>query len=252
MITKNFITSNTGATIITDFDGTMLEDGRDLWLLINDTQTTIDLSSSGLEASNRSTDYEADNGALIHFKYSTTDNQWHALNIPDEVATVSTDGLIRNDSGTVIAVELSGDVTTNGSNVVTIESGAVEPGMFSTTADDDGIEFIINGGGSVIATGEHGHLEVPWACTINSVTVLADQSGSIVVDIWVDSFANFPPTDADSITASAPPTLSTSQSSQDTTLTGWTTSLSKGDIIAYNVDSVTTVERVVISLKVDK
>ncbi|GAI37997.1 unnamed protein product [marine sediment metagenome] len=80
----------------------------------------------------------------------------------------------------------------------------------------------------------------------------ADQTGSIVVDIWKDTYANFPPTDADSITASAPPTISTAQKSQDSTLAGWTTSIAAGDILAFNVDSCTTITRVTISLKVAK
>lgn len=114
------------------------------------------------------------------------------------------------------------------------------------------ITFIIDGGGSAITTGEKGHLEIPFGCTINQVTMLADQSGSIVVDIWKDTYANFPPTDADSITASAPPTIATAQKSQDSTLTGWTTSIAASDILAFNVDSITTVTRVTISLEVTK
>jgi len=114
------------------------------------------------------------------------------------------------------------------------------------------LTFIIDGGGSAITTGQKGHLEIPFACTIQRVTMLADQSGSIVVDIWKDTYANFPPTDADSITASAPPTISSAQKSQDSTLTGWTKSISSGDILAFNVDSCATITRVTISLKVEK
>ena len=111
------------------------------------------------------------------------------------------------------------------------------------------LTFIIDGGGSAITTGQKGHLEIPFACTITQATLLADQSGSIVIDIWKDTYANFPPIDADSITASAPPTLSSAQKSQDSTLTGWTTAIAAGDILAFNVDSVATVERVTLSLK---
>lgn len=110
------------------------------------------------------------------------------------------------------------------------------------------IEFIIDGGGSAITTGVKGDIEIPFACTITAARVLADQSGSIVVDIWKDTYANFPPTDADSITASAPPTISTATKSEDTTLTGWTTSISAGNILRFNVDSVTTIQRVTVSL----
>ena len=114
------------------------------------------------------------------------------------------------------------------------------------------ITFIIDGGGAAIATGEKGHLEIPFAYTIEQVTMLADQSGSIVVDIWKDNYANFPPTNDDSITASAVPTITTAQKSQDATLTGWTTAIAAGDILAFNVDSCTDIERVMISLKVTK
>lgn len=114
------------------------------------------------------------------------------------------------------------------------------------------LTFIIDGGGSAITTGEKGHLEIPFAGTITQVTMLGDQSGSIVVDIWKDSYANFPPTDADSITASAVPTITTAQKSQDSTLTGWTTAIAAGDILAFNVDSCTDITRVTISLKVTK
>ena len=114
------------------------------------------------------------------------------------------------------------------------------------------LTFIIDGGGSAITTGQKGHLEIPFACTISRVTMLADKSGSIVVDIWKDTYANFPPTDADSITASAPPTISSAQKSQDSTLTGWTKSISSGAILAFNVDSCATITRVTISLKVER
>jgi hypothetical protein len=114
------------------------------------------------------------------------------------------------------------------------------------------IAFIIDGGGSAITTGEKGHLRVPFACTINRATALADQSGSVTVDVWKDTYANFSPTDADSITASAPVTITSAQKSEDSTLTGWTTSVAADDILAYNVDSATTITRVTVSLKCTK
>ncbi len=114
------------------------------------------------------------------------------------------------------------------------------------------INFIIDGGGVVISAGQKGHVVVPFNGTILSSTILADQSGSAVVDIWKDTYANFPPADADSITASAPPTLSSATKAQDTTLTGWTTAITTGDVLAFNVDSCSTCTRLTISLKVKK
>lgn len=118
------------------------------------------------------------------------------------------------------------------------------------------LTFIIDGGGSEIATGIHGYLEIPFACTITRVTTLADQSGSIVVDIWKCNYSDFDvsthPVDGDSITASAPLTISSAVKAQDSTLTGWTTAITAGDILAFNVDSITTCERVTISIRCTK
>jgi hypothetical protein len=71
------------------------------------------------------------------------------------------------------------------------------------------------------------------------------------VDIWKDTYANYPPTDADTITASAVPTITaTNIKSEDVTLTGWTTSIAAGNILGFNVDSVTTCTQVTLSLTV--
>jgi len=140
--------------------------------------------------------------------------------------------------------DLASDAATNGQVLRADGAGAA-----AFEDDDFGINFIIDGGGSAITTGQKGHLELPFAGEIESVRLLADQSGSIVVDIWKDTYANFPPADADSITASAPPTLSTAQKSEDATLTGWTTTFAAGDVLAFNVDSVATVQRVTLSLR---
>ena len=123
----------------------------------------------------------------------------------------------------------------------------------STWAFEDDIEtinFIIDGGGSAITTGQKGHIVVDFACTVVAWTILADQSGSIVVDVWKDTYANFPPTVADTITGTEKPTLASVQKNQDTSLTTWTTTIAAGDILAYNVDSAATVTRVVVALKV--
>ena len=116
-------------------------------------------------------------------------------------------------------------------------------------ARDVSLQFIIDGGGSAITTGEKGHLEVPFGITITGWTILADQSGSIVVDVWKDTYANFPPTVADTIAGTEKPTLSTAQKNQDLALSTWTTAVAAGDILAFNVDSVATVTRVLVSMR---
>lgn len=123
----------------------------------------------------------------------------------------------------------------------TAAGGGVSTGVFGITID---------GGGGVIPTGIKGDFIIPYACIINTVTLLADISGSIVIDIWKDVYANYPPTDADSITAANPPTIVSDIKSQDAVLTGWTKTLLAGDILRYNVDSCATITRCLLVLGV--
>lgn len=123
----------------------------------------------------------------------------------------------------------------------------------SVASVDRSLQVTINGGGSVITTGVLPlAVEVPYNCTIVGVRLLSTVSGSIVIDVWKDTYANYPPTDADSITASAPPTLTGAVKSEDTTLTGWTTALSEGDILMFNVDSVVDCVAVTLVLDLEK
>lgn len=110
----------------------------------------------------------------------------------------------------------------------------------------------IDGGGSAVTTGVKGYVEMPYAGTITSWTILADQSGDAVIDLWKDTYANFPPTSADTITASARPTLSSAVKGQSSTLTGWTTAVAAGDIIAFNVVSASASTRITLALKITK
>ena len=133
-----------------------------------------------------------------------------------------------------------------------IQQGASSIPTWKTIQQTANIGIIVDGGGSAITTGKKGNIEIPWNCTINSATLLADQTGSIVVDVWRDNYANYPPSGEDSICAAAKPTISASNKAQDTTLTGWSTSLLKGQILGFNVDSVATITRVSVNLGVTK
>jgi len=114
------------------------------------------------------------------------------------------------------------------------------------------IGFFIDGGGVAITTGIKGDIEVPFACTIQRVTMLLDQSATTTVDIWKDTYANYPPTNADSITAAAVPGTSASDKDQDATLTSWTVSVAAGDTLRFNVDANDNATTCLINLKVIK
>jgi hypothetical protein len=134
-----------------------------------------------------------------------------------------------------------------GSGGITISNGTIS---LNNDAKTRQIGIVLDGGGSVPTTGLKGFKSFPVAGTIISWRLLADQAGDIVFDIWKDTYANFPPTIADTITAAAKPTLSAVQKNESSTLTGWTTAIAAGDVFAFNVDSVATITRVILELTI--
>lgn len=116
-----------------------------------------------------------------------------------------------------------------------------------------GVSFAFDGGGAPIAVGQQVRIEIPFRCTISGVRMFADQAGTIAVDLRKDSYANYPPTAGDSIVASAPPTITADDQSVDTTLTGWTTSISQGDVLLAIVTSTSgVIKELTVSLRVTR
>jgi hypothetical protein len=130
--------------------------------------------------------------------------------------------------------------------LVGVSANSYAYGLFSSVGGSIASSFgiTIDATGSSITTGTKGYISIPYNCTITGWVLLADVSGSIVIDVWKDTYGNYPPTLADSIAGSEKPTLSSAIKNQDLSLTTWSTSVTAGDTIAFNVDSVSTVQRV--------
>lgn len=114
------------------------------------------------------------------------------------------------------------------------------------------LNYVIDGGGAVITTGTKSVIEWGFNAEIIGWTILADVTGDIVVDIWKDSYGNFAPTVDDTITGTEKPTLAAAQKNQDLTLTTFSTTVTAGDIWAFNVDSVSAVKKVTIAFRFKK
>lgn len=142
----------------------------------------------------------------------------------------------------------TGGTGVTGTTGTTGPTGATGPGQSFD------VEVIIDGGGNVLTTGVQAYLQFDFAWTITQVVMLADQSGSAVVDIFKCTYTQFDagsthPVSGDKITASAPPTITTATKSKDSTLTGWTTAVNADDVLAFSVTSATTITRVTVALK---
>lgn len=101
-----------------------------------------------------------------------------------------------------------------------------------------------------LVAGVTGYVNIPFDCTISGNTLFGDAVGSCIIDILKSTYSNFPP--SASITNGHKPTLVAAQSSQDNTLTGWTTQLSQGDVLAFTILSISGLKSVMLSLFVNR
>jgi len=93
------------------------------------------------------------------------------------------------------------------------------------------------------------YVRVAQDSVINRVTLMTvGGTGSCLVDIWVDTYANFPPSNADSICASSFPQIISGTRYEDTALVGWSRALAAGSIIAFNLTSSSVFNKVVVEL----
>lgn len=127
---------------------------------------------------------------------------------------------------------------------------------------EDGLEFkdvrqmitakLFNTAG--LSSSDYVDVFVDYACEILKVTMISPSTGSCVVDIYNTSYSGYP-TDlnaTNSITASAKPTISSSDKYQDDTLTGWSVSVSPNSFLRFKVDSATDLDELSIFLTVRK
>jgi len=164
----------------------------------------------------------------------------------------TTSGYVPQWSATAKTLGTGLAVGTSANNLIQLNASAQIPAVSAAlvTGQTKQIITTIDGGGFAIGTGIKSIVPVDFNCTITKCTLIADTTGSCVVDIWKAAYANLPAADGNSITASATPTISSAIKYQNSTLTGWTTAITSGDSLYFNVDSCTTITRLTINLTV--
>jgi hypothetical protein len=118
-------------------------------------------------------------------------------------------------------------------------------GSASTVARSDqthtftgAVKFVLGDpGGSAITTGTKGYISMPFACTITKWRLLLDQSSTTTLDVWKQTYASYPPTDTQRIAGTDKPSASAATKAESTALTGWTTSVSAGDVLGIEVEA---------------
>ncbi len=151
---------------------------------------------------------------------------------------------------TIDAVEIVNANRYNGNSIIAVVDGgtgaATALGVRTNIGITKTIGITINGGGSAITTGVKGEVTIPYACTISKWYLVADQSGSLVIDVWKKAAAY--PTVAETIAGTEKPTLSGVQLNNDENLTTWTIAVAAKDVIVFKVDSAATCTRATLSI----
>ncbi len=164
-----------------------------------------------------------------------------------QVANVNlTDGhiLVGNSSNIAADVAMSGDVTISDAGVTTIGAAAVTASKLASNLVISSFGITIDGGGVVPSTGSKGFVTIPYSGTITNWYLAADQAGSCVIDVKRSG--------SSIIGTGNKPTLSSAQTG-NAAVSGWTsTAISAGDIIEFNLNSVTTITRVNLVIKLNR
>ena len=114
------------------------------------------------------------------------------------------------------------------------------------------VEYVCDEGGTILEVGNKGFLQVPFAGTIQGVTLLGNASGDVEVDIWLCSYSAFNgtsvPSDANSIVGGDYPAISGGTKFTSTTMGLWSPAFNASDILSFYVRSCTAATRLTISL----
>lgn len=142
-------------------------------------------------------------------------------------------------------------VTSDGTNYFAQPLGASSGSGPTTNQNIREIIFAFDGGGAVLSGGMTRCRTVMYAGTINGVYLISDVSGSITVDIKTVAHTSYTgPASTSSITAAAIPALSSAVKYSDTTLTGWTTSVTALTTFCAVMSAPATVSWAELTLKV--
>ena len=189
-----FITANTGATTIADFD-TELTNGKMIFVIVNDANTTFDFTASGLEGT--SANYTAANGELLIFIYATADSKWHYAGFPKTFditigGLTATRPVYSDGSGNLTAGDNGGDIEITGDDLE-IKTDAVDydetsgsiKSLTPVSAASDDFAANFTGanlyGGTFVSTSDGGDAQLPEMVAGMNFCIITETAHQVVV-----------------------------------------------------------------------
>ena len=156
----------------------------------------------------------------------------HQLDAPLGFAKLATDPVVALSSNTYYNTVTNRLRYYNGSAWQDVGGGG--------TINNRALTMGADGAGVLPLTGVMGYFQIPYPGTIYGWAAWTKDGLTITAqfDIWKIADGGALPTVANTITASAKPTLTAVNHTSSTTLTGWTVAVATGDWFAYNLDSI--------------
>jgi hypothetical protein len=111
-----------------------------------------------------------------------------------------------------------------------------------------------NGGTSTVTACDQ-EISLPTDGTIIAWTILADKTANASIDLWVEDYADYPPTIDDSICNSSYITLSSANKSmdsieiQDAPILNWVRAFNAGSIMTAHIRSVSLASRITLIIE---
>jgi hypothetical protein len=134
-----------------------------------------------------------------------------------------------NQTGDIInlnSLSLKGDTGAAGSN--------------ATVQNTSTISFIVNNNQSVIIPGIKGFIKPGKNGTLNSITIISNETGSVTLDILKSNYSSYPA--MTTITSGGFVVLSSAQKMNNLTLPGYNTTIDINEFYIVNVKSATTIK----------
>tara|TARA_Y100000004_G_scaffold187045_1_gene239321 strand:- start:1678 stop:2352 length:675 start_codon:yes stop_codon:yes gene_type:complete len=151
-----------------------------------------------------------------------------------------------------LLLQPTADYTISGDKIIFTQPPASSDNVFmialATAADlTRSVNYVIDSGSTPMLAGSKGKITLDVSGVIESIKVLSDQTGNVAFEISKSNFNDYPT--FTTITGGNRVILSNSNKYFDDVLNNWDTSIVAGDILDFEVISVTGIRRFLISLK---
>jgi hypothetical protein len=113
------------------------------------------------------------------------------------------------------------------------------------------LNILMDGQGGVLSAGVKADITIPFNINIYKWRLMAGTTGTLLMGIWNDTYANYPPISADAMSAGAtgPYLLGTDILKREATTSGWGSPTGAQDsVVRINIDQISNIKTASLTL----